>query len=767
MILITGGAGYIGSHLVLKLLKQNENVIVYDNLINSTLRNLEKINKTIRKRSTFYFVKGDVRDVSRLEKLFKRFNITKFSDTVGLYRFNLDYTGLTVPNSIPTTLTSLDEMFAHCKTFNDPAVTYWNTENITNMAGTFDRCNAFNQPLNWSTHQVTTMKAMFRNCHVFDQDINNWNVGQVTDMESMFMGCRVFNQPLNDWNVSSVTRMTELFRDCKQFNRYIGNWDVSKVNSFEFCFSSATAFNEDISIWNVKSASRMDYMFSSAASFNQNLSGWCVTGVDSKPTNFDNGALAWRKQRPIWGTCPLEKSPEPLDPTVFNAEVILNKYDYQYKTKIVLDISDDSSDWEVYYNDDLVASPTVGGPDWTFVQKVGNNVTIDPNYLSGLLTVRGTMKNLKLKVEAFPQIDPAVKISHFSNTISSYAINTGFAPLSVPTTLPGVVNSMAMMFNGTNNIVTDITDWDTSNVTDMQYLFNGCGAFNQDIGSWNVSAVTNMEAMFSEAWKFNGNIGQWNTGNVTNMTYMFNNSHAFNQDLSGWDVSLIPTKPEGFGDEWLNNWVLPKPIWGTDGNSSDGDVVDTGLRADYSGTGWYKATDTGTVFNKDVPDGETHVFSDSPKEYVSVSTIENAKYYGERAAVSNITDMAGMFFDESSFNKDISSWDVSNVTNMDGMFYSAYAFNQDISSWDTSNVTNMNGMFYYATSFNQDISSWDVSNVTNMNTMFKEATAFNQDLSGWCVSLIPTKPDDFDYVSASWTLPKPVWGTCPRGEVNQ
>lgn len=37
MILITGGAGYIGSHLVLKLLKQNENVIIYDNLINSTL----------------------------------------------------------------------------------------------------------------------------------------------------------------------------------------------------------------------------------------------------------------------------------------------------------------------------------------------------------------------------------------------------------------------------------------------------------------------------------------------------------------------------------------------------------------------------------------------------------------------------------------------------------------------------------------------------------------------------------------------------------
>lgn len=492
-------------------------------------------------------------------------SITKFSDTVDLYKFNLDNTGLTVPNSIPTTLTTLGEMFAHCKTFNDPAVTYWNTENITNMAGTFDRCNAFNQPLYWSTHQVTTMKAMFRNCHVFDQDINNWNVGQVTDMESMFMGCKVFNQRLNDWDVSSVTTMTELFRDCKQFNKYIADWDVSKVDSFEFCFAAATAFNEDISIWNVKSARWMDYMFAGATSFNQNLSGWCVTGVDSNPPKFDDGALAWRKQRPIWGTCPLEKSPEPLDPTVFNAEFTVNKYDYRYMTKIVLDISDDSSDWEVYYNDDLVASPTVGGPDWTYVQKVGNNVTINSNTSSALVTVRGTMNNLEIKVEAYPQTEPAVKISHFSNTISSYSINTGYAPLTVPTTLPGVVNSMAMMFNGTNNIVTDITGWDTSNVTDMQYLFSGCAAFNQDIGSWNVSAVTNMEAMFYEAWKFNGNIGQWNTSNVTNMAYMFYNTHAFNQDLSGWNVSLIPTKPDSFGDQWLPDWTLPKPIWGTTG----------------------------------------------------------------------------------------------------------------------------------------------------------------------------------------------------------
>ena len=191
---------------------------------------------------------------------------------------------------------------------------------------------------------------------------------------------------------------------------------------------------------------------------------------------------------------------------------------------------------------------------------------------------------------------------------------------------------------------------------------------------------------------------------------------------------------------------------------------DMGLRANYSGTGWYKATDTGTVFCKGIPALGTHVFSDSPKEYVSVYTKEDAKLYGERAAVSNVTNMLHYFYIDDSFNQDISSWDVSNVTNMEGMFAIASSFNQDISSWDVSNVTNTLRMFGGASSFNQDISSWDVSNVTNMEGMFGGASSFNQDLSSWCVSKMVTKPENFDANAYAWTLPKPVWGTCPRGE---
>ena len=72
-------------------------------------------------------------------------------------------------------------------------------------------------------------------------------------------------------------------------------------------------------------------------------------------------------------------------------------------------------------------------------------------------------------------------------------------------------------------------------------------------------------------------------------------------------------------------------------------------------------------------------------------------------------------------------------------------------------------MFHNNDAFNRDIGSWNVSNVTNMAGMFKNAVAFNQDLSSWCVSNIPFAPAAFDRRATAWTLPRPVWGTCPGG----
>lgn len=129
--------------------------------------------------------------------------------------------------------------------------------------------------------------------------------------------------------------------------------------------------------------------------------------------------------------------------------------------------------------------------------------------------------------------------------------------------------------------------------------------------------------------------------------------------------------------------------------------------------------------------------------------------------VANVVNMSSMFESASVFNQSLSTWNVSKVTNMSSMFKQASAFNGSIAAWNIKS-TNMNSMFESATAFNIDISSWNVVTVSSMNSMFKNASAFNRNLSGWCVINIASEPTDFSTGASSWTLAKPIWGTCPN-----
>jgi UDP-glucose 4-epimerase len=81
-ILVTGGTGYIGSHLVLQLLEKNENVVIYDNLSNSNFKVLEILRKLSGKN--FEFVKGDINNRNSLQSLFAKFNFETVFHLAGL-----------------------------------------------------------------------------------------------------------------------------------------------------------------------------------------------------------------------------------------------------------------------------------------------------------------------------------------------------------------------------------------------------------------------------------------------------------------------------------------------------------------------------------------------------------------------------------------------------------------------------------------------------------------------------------------------------------
>lgn len=59
-VLVTGGAGYIGSHTVLTLLERGEDVVVLDNLSNSSEESLHRVEQLVGKAATFY--QGDILD---------------------------------------------------------------------------------------------------------------------------------------------------------------------------------------------------------------------------------------------------------------------------------------------------------------------------------------------------------------------------------------------------------------------------------------------------------------------------------------------------------------------------------------------------------------------------------------------------------------------------------------------------------------------------------------------------------------------------------
>ena len=229
----------------------------------------------------------------------------------------------------------------------------------------------------------------------------------------------------------------------------------------------------------------------------------------------------------------------------------------------------------------------------------------------------------------------------------------------------------------------NVTEVNTSCITDMSRLFYSNQTFNQDISGWDVSNVTDMSRMFGDVLTFNQDISGWDVSNVTNMKYMFWMARDFNQDIGDWDVSNVTNMRFMFAPGFFSEVFFNQDIG--DWNVSNVTTMDRMF---------YK-----TSFNQDIGDWD----------------------------VSNVTNMDGMFY-KTPFNQDIGDWNVSNVTNMSGMFTRTKNFNQDISSWNVSNVTDMSWMFYQAKNFNQNISGWNVQNVED-HERFREWSALQDSYS--------------------------------------
>jgi len=328
------------------------------------------------------------------------------------------------------------------------------------------------------------------------------------------------------------------------------------------------------------------------------------------------------------------------------------------------------------------------------------------------------------------------------------------------------ITNMTSMFAGNATFNdSDIVLWDVSTVTNMNTAFVNCTAFNQPIGTWDVSNVTDMGGMFygANATSFNQPIGGWDVSNVTNLNFFFGVPideplDRSNMNLSGWSVPNITTEPQ----EWIP--LGGDPVWGatqtpliityTDVSSASFYIFSTNDLLNDAVIDWGDGTKEVLTGSEFVGDPQSHSFPSTGTYTVTIrGYLPNFKggLFGVGGGPLNPTN-TGMTA--------VTEWN-STTVNLSGAFEAETAL-ISVPNYLPLSVVNTRYMFDNAVKINDpNIALWDVSNVTDMDGMFIYAVSFNQDLSNWCVSNISSEPLEFSQGATSWTLPKPIWGTCP------
>ncbi|EKP7340238.1 BspA family leucine-rich repeat surface protein [Listeria monocytogenes] len=273
----------------------------------------------------------------------------------------------------------------------------------------------------------------------------------------------------------------------------------------------------------------------------------------------------------------------------------------------------------------------------------------------------------------------------------------------------------------------DVSDFDTSNVTDMSNMFAYSVATSLDVSNFDTSNVTNMASMFAYSATTSLDVSDFDTSNVTDMSNMFRNSAATSLDVSDFDTSNVTD---------MSNMFRESAATSLDVSSFDTSKV-TNMLSMFA----YSATTSLDVSNFDTSKvtSMSNMFRKSAETSLDLSNFDTSK----------VTDMSYMFQESAVTSLDVSSFDTSKVTSMSSMFAYSAATSLDVSNFDTSKVTSMSSMFAYSAATSLDVSDFDTSKVTNMRGMFAGSAITSPDVSSFNTSNVVDMSNMFAYSAAT------------------
>ena len=626
-------------------------------------------------------------------------------DTAFLATTNMVYRATDAPDL--SGVANMRGMFWLASSFNGD-LSGWNVSSVRNMANMFNGASSFNGSLSgWNVSSVTDMGGMLKDAAAFNQPLNSWNVSSVTNMNGMFWSATSFNQHLNSWNVSSVTDMSFMFAFATSFNQTLNSWDVSSVMDMRRMFWSATSFNQHLNSWNVSSVTGMSFMFNGATFFNQPLNSWNVSSVTDMNSMFGN-IRNFDQNLGTWYIVPATTDFD-ADGTSFNVTTISAQNSYletpppvyamgSYGNSSLFEMSGSTLAFKAApgagsYQANVTASGNAvfgSGNNWRVLDITVRNSP--PTVQAGGDQTVGEGDTVTLSGAAIDLNDDPITYTWSQTALPSIRFDNASAP-STTFVAPAVTSDTTFTITLTAHDGTQpVADTLSVTVKETSTAF---------ITTWTASdsdrgIILPMEGTYSVLW---GDGSQ--SANVSN-----SQSHTYGT-AGTYTVTVL-----GDGLDRIN-------LFGDDANAHQLESIEQ-----WGGTKWTNMEDAfyGAA-------NMTYRATDAPD-------------------LSKVTNMNGMFWGASSFDGDISDWDVSSVTDMSHMFLSATSFDQPLNNWDVSSVADMSRMFLYATSFDQHLNRWTVSSVLHMTEMFNRASSFNRPLNNWDVSSVTSMLSMFDHATA-------------------